>query len=167
MRWSGNTTTRCFVQASVISCTVAASSGWRMSTPWISAPSAGWRALTVIVMPVASRTVFLPCPNDRPGSCGNAIGLIAGCAPGGLPRDEVLSVGARRLAHMHGNTDREHLFAVDPIAELAVERDVVGEELVGIEPDLPEARRGGDLLGMGHQLSTEASSLEGRRHRHV
>src|ERR1700730_1018572 len=173
MRWSGNTTTRCFVQASVIACTVAASSGWRLSTPWISAPSAGCRALTVIVMPVASRTVFLPGRNDRPGACGRAIGDQSWRRHAlrrplrGLLSMRWLPVGTHRLAHMDGNADLKHLFPVDPIAKLAVELDVLGEELVGIEPDLTMAQRGGDLLGMGHQLAAETPSLEGGRHRHV
>ena len=75
--------------------------------------------------------------------------------------------GADGLAHMDGDADLEHLFPVDPIAKLAVELDVLREELVGLEPDLTMPRRGGDLLGMGHQLSAETASLEGGRHRHV
>ena len=41
---------------------------------------------------------------------------------------------------MDGNAVLEHLFPVNPIAELAVEIDVRGEELVGIEPDFTIAR---------------------------
>src|SRR5260370_25949654 len=163
MRWSGNTTTRCFVQASAIDCTVAASSGWRISTPWISAPSAGCRALTVIVMPVASRTVFLPGWNDRPIACGRAMPGLAACSAD----LKLAACGTDRLAHMDGNADLEHLFPVDPIAKLAVELDILGEQLVGIEPDFTVAQRGGDLLGVGHQLAAETSSLERGRHRHI
>src|SRR4051812_9095133 len=63
---------------------------------------------------------------------------------------------------MHRGADREYLFAVDAVAELVVERDIVGEALVGIEPDLGEASRDGQLLGQRHQPASEAAALKGR-----
>src|SRR3954466_15148050 len=80
MRWSGNTTTRCRVQASLIACKVPASIGRRRSTPLISAPSAGWRGLTVMVMLGDVRPpgrLRLEGLGDR---CEDAAGAVVGVA---------------------------------------------------------------------------------------
>src|SRR6185436_3725023 len=63
--WSGNTTTRCFIQASWIALTVPASTGFVMSTPRISAPRAGCRGLTVIAIVSSSAVLDLVAEPDR------------------------------------------------------------------------------------------------------
>src|ERR1700733_4846038 len=77
MRWSGNTTTRCFVHASLIACGPPASIGRRRSTPLISAPRAGWRGLTVMVMPADGRPPGSP-GKGRPMDFTGKVALVTG-----------------------------------------------------------------------------------------
>src|SRR6476659_118912 len=77
MTWSGKTSTRCWVQASITACRVAASNGRCMSTPRTSAPSAGWRGMTVMLMAVNGS---LPPERDKGGSMdfSGKVALVTG-----------------------------------------------------------------------------------------
>ena len=57
----------------------------------------------------------------------------------------------------------KHFLTVDPVTELAVERDVLGETLVGVEPDRVEAELAREHLGVCHQPAAKATALERRR----
>src|SRR5437763_3255713 len=75
---------------------------------------------------------------------------------------------AEGLAHV--DLDRpaaDILLAFDVIPELAIECDVVGEPLIGVEPHSVIAQRGGDFFGVSHQLRPKAEPLKFWRNRHV
>src|SRR5262249_41170983 len=79
----------------------------------------------------------------------------------------VLKTPLEALAHVTTDAALAVLLAVHVVAEPAIEFDVLDEALVGVEPDLHEARRPRQRLGMGHQPAAKAAPLEGRRHGHV
>ena len=61
----------------------------------------------------------------------------------------------------------KRLLARDRVAEPLVERDVLDEAGVGVEPDFAIAHRRREPLGVRHQPPAEAATLTGRRHRDV
>ena len=62
---------------------------------------------------------------------------------------------------------RNGSWRVDRVAEPLVERDVLNEAGVGVEPDFAIAHRRREPLGVRHQSPPETATLTGRRHRDV
>src|SRR5437868_6777858 len=74
---------------------------------------------------------------------------------------------ANPATHMGDETAFEGALAVDAIAELLIESDVLGEELVGVEADFAKAEPARERFRMRHQAMAMALALMCRRYREI